>query len=279
MVGHVIVACRTLVPGDGKQRWGGPERRRTQDLWHHSREPRVSGRHRAVVHVVAQVGRDERVVGGRAHPREVRGQARERHHMALAPGRVVEDVPVVEERHVPGRVERGVRRGESRRRDALCIGLPGQAGSLEAVGDVGRRDGVPGGRRAEVVDDTLVRTARESDVVGQAGVKQRRVARGQGVLVCQPVDERRLRIADDLARGVVLHQDDEDVRGVGRARRGGRGVPGTVNERPRRPLAPRDGCPALRPQAAATKGEQRQCDGEQQRGDRRRAARRLSWPS
>src|SRR5207248_11319316 len=78
-----------FVPRDQELRALGGERGGSQDHRHLRGQPGVALGDRAVVHVVAAVGRDERVARRAGGSCKVRRQLRVRHHVAGAAGGVV----------------------------------------------------------------------------------------------------------------------------------------------------------------------------------------------
>src|SRR5438045_6785853 len=56
----VVVAAVAFVPGQEKRRRSGLVLRAVEDLWHPAREPSIAVSGRTVMHVAAQIGRDER---------------------------------------------------------------------------------------------------------------------------------------------------------------------------------------------------------------------------
>jgi hypothetical protein len=59
----VALTAIVLVPDDHQQRVLLSKGCGVEDCWDVIRKPRIAGRNRTVVHVIAQVGRDEDVVG------------------------------------------------------------------------------------------------------------------------------------------------------------------------------------------------------------------------
>ena len=96
---------------------------------------------------------------------------------------------------------------EACRRHRFLVGLPGLTRALDFVRDVGGVDPARGavGRYAERG------CACQCEVVRQAWMRGRGVARRESALGGKAVDVRGGGAADDLAVGVVLHDDDEDV--------------------------------------------------------------------
>ena len=88
-----------LVPRDHQQRVRARERGAAEDLRHLALQPRIAGRDRAVVHVVAEVRSDERKVRRRASA-QVSRELRVRHDVASASRDVGLDVGEVDKRVV-----------------------------------------------------------------------------------------------------------------------------------------------------------------------------------
>ncbi len=87
------------------------------------------------MHVVAEVGDDEREIGQRA-PGEVSGEGRERDDGASAASLVAGDVVVIEERVMFLRIVSGRGPEEAGGWHPLEIGLPGEALRLQLIGQV-----------------------------------------------------------------------------------------------------------------------------------------------
>ena len=172
-------------------------------------QPGVAGGGRAVVHVVAEVGDDEREVG-QPVPREVTRKPGERDD-TRAPRTRADDVAEVEERVVLLRVAAGRASGEARIREILGVGLPRFSSPLERVGEAARRDDAVGA----IARDPLRRAGDEREIVRQARVGDGVVVRQRCVAAGECVERRRGGTAGDLGRLVVLEHDEDDVREVG----------------------------------------------------------------
>ena len=124
---HAVVARRVVfIPRQQQDRVLSREGGRAEDGGDLCPEPRIAGRDRAVVHVVAHVGCDPRVAGrGRRAP-QVGTELSERNDVGLAPAGVGADVVVVDERIVLDRVRVGVGGGAARGH-ALHVCLPAAA--------------------------------------------------------------------------------------------------------------------------------------------------------
>ena len=171
-------------------------------------EPRVAGRDRAVVHVVAEVRHHEREVR-QPVPRQVAPELGERYDaVAACPG--AGDVAEVEERVVLLRVAAGRAAGEAGIREILGIRLPGLAGGRERVGEAPGVDDAVGA----VARDPVRGAGDEREVVRQARVADGVVLRQRGVAVRERVERRRVGAPGDRARLVVLEHDDDDMREV-----------------------------------------------------------------
>src|SRR5207302_2612217 len=120
-----------LVVGDEQRRVLLRERRGLQDQRHVLRQPLVTGGDGAVVRVVAQVRRNERVVGRGRRRRQVGGEGAVGDILAALGAR--SDVVVIDERIVLLGI--GIRvAGEARRGHGLLVRLPGATGGGDAVG-------------------------------------------------------------------------------------------------------------------------------------------------
>ena len=204
-----------LVPRDRQQRALRLESGRVEDRGHLLRQPRIACPDRAVVHVVAHVGSDERVIRRGRRGLQVGGHLRERHHVRLAPRGVGADVVEVDERVVLLRVWIAVP-DEAGGRHRLLVSLPAAAPVLQGIREVGGRHPA----RCAVRRDAVRAASGEREVVGQARVRDAEVAGGQRARRQEAVDVGRGGAADDLAVRVVLHHDHEHVV-VGRHGRGG----------------------------------------------------------
>ena len=168
-------------------------------------QPGVAGRDGAVVHVVAEVRRDERK-GRQPAAREVAGELRQRDDTAKAcPAR--DDVAKVEERHVLLRVAPVGAARVAGARQPLGVALPAEARALERVRKVPAGDDARGAVRA----DPVRRAGDESEVVGQARVRHPAVAGEHRIAAGQGVEIRRSSVAEHLALGLVLEHDDDHV--------------------------------------------------------------------
>ncbi len=157
------------------------------------------------MHVVAQVGDDEREVRERVGA-EVPPERRERDDPPQPP-RARGDVLEVEQRIVLLRVAAGRRTREARRRQSLCIGLPRLSGPFERVREVPCRDDT-----ARAVARHPFRRARdEREVVGQARVGDPVVVGQEGIASGECGECRRLAASDHLRELLVLEDDDHDT--------------------------------------------------------------------
>ena len=197
-----------LVPQEEQRR--RREVRRVEDRRDDLAEPRVASGYRAVVHVRAQVRRDPHEFRHGACD-EIAPERGQRHDVAAATRRVRDDVRVVNEWIVMGRVQVLVGR-RAWRRHAFHVCLPAAARCLDLIGNVGGRDDAAGA----VVREKRI-AARERHVIGQTGMRHARVTGSERVPLREAVHIGRARIVDHVA---VLHRDDVDVREV-RQRRGG----------------------------------------------------------
>jgi hypothetical protein len=160
------------------------------------------------MHVVAEVRDDEgevrEAVAGKvaAEPREGDDA------VAMYPraGNVAE----VEERVVLLRVPAGRATGEPGIREILGVRLPRLACGREGVGKVAGVDDAPGA----VARDSVRRAGDEREVVREARMRDG-VVLGQGCVAARElVERRRVGVAGDRRRLVVLEHDYDDVREV-----------------------------------------------------------------
>jgi hypothetical protein len=178
-------------------------------------KPAVAGRHRAVVHIVAQVRDDERKVGQAARLK-VSPELTQRHDAPQA-SRPREHAPEVEERHVLLRVAPSRGALPARPRQTLRIVLPRAAARLQRVGET-----LPGDRAARAVArDPVRRAGHEREVVRQARVPDAPVARQHGALSREGVEGRRPAVVDHLVALLVLEHDNDHVVEGGHTRRSG----------------------------------------------------------
>jgi hypothetical protein len=221
----VARAAVVFVPGQHEDAGLGGAGRRVQDGRQVVLEPRVAGADRAIVHIVALVGRDEHVVRGGRSRGQVAAQIGVGHHMAVAPGGVGADVIEVHKWVVLGRV--GARAGEvAGRRHAFHVAFPGEALRLQVVCEV-LGCAVTGRRRIAVGGDAVVAARVDLQVVRQAGVIGGVVVGGADIAVAQLRDVRRRAGVPDLAVAMVLHHHDKHMLDdAGRAGRGSIGRSG-----------------------------------------------------
>ena len=170
-----------------------------------SGEKAIARRDPAVVRVVADVRRDpgERRQGSAP---QVAREAVEADELAAA-RRPAGDVVVVDERVVALRVAAGVAAAPAGRRHILEVRSPGDPRRRELVDEVGSGDGAA---RA-VGGDPVRRAARQREVVGQRGVRDRKALRREPVAPREAVHIWCRRAPEDGRRLLVLHQDHDDV--------------------------------------------------------------------
>ena len=165
--------------------------------------PRVTGRDRAVVHVVAQVGREER---DRRQP-VPRGAHGRRGQVGGGAGQVGEVHP----RAVLARVAARRAHRRARLREAFGVARERASRREERGAEVGCGEAVV----AAVVGDALGAPGEQRQVVGLArvglGVRVGEARPGPG----EPGEVGRRGVADDLAGVLVLHDDDQHVIGPG----------------------------------------------------------------
>ena len=197
------VIAAAFIPGQ-EQQPARPER--SQQRRQQSGEEAVSGGGIAVVHVVAQVGRDPDQPRQRVRPL-VGGQLRQRDDPRTA-ARVTRDARVVGERIVLLGVLAGSGTGEARPRKVLYVGLPGDLGALQLIDNAGGGDVAA---RAVAVDPECG-AAGQGEVVGQRRVGDGEHRARQPVAARERIDVGRRARADDVAVLLVLHHHDGDVR-------------------------------------------------------------------
>lgn len=210
-----------LIPGD-KQDAALLPRGAIQDRRHEVAQEGIARGDGAIVHVVAQIRRDEfEISGGRIEVREIGDVAAARRRSAdvgeadggfVLPGVSAGAVLAVVRGRAHKAVERHVLR-ENPPRLAPCLKLIGQV--------------LPGEIMMGVIGDALRRAAEERQIIRLRRVGDSAVIRRQPVIGDQGIDVRRVRIAHDAAVALVLHHDEIDVakrRASWHARGGGCGA-------------------------------------------------------
>ena len=214
------VASRRLVPGD-EQSAAVLVSVRIQDSRNFVGQPSVALRHRViqrragVVHVVAQVRRDEVVLRHRAVT-QIGRQLRVRPDVGDAVGGIrvvsVRNVVEIDKRIVLRSVvaHGGERAGSAG--NILLVRLPGDAGVFE-LGHQVQRSALVIHAGIAVVENAEIIARLEPEIVGQAGMNTGRIEVLLGMRSHRKqrvVDVRRRRISFDLRPVVIFHQDDEN---------------------------------------------------------------------
>jgi hypothetical protein len=180
-------------------------RRELQQPRQEAPQPGIAGRHRAVVHVVAEIRDDERK-GGQPPRGEVARELGERDDAAQPRG-ARQHSPKVDEGVVLLRVAAARGAGPPRPREPLRVRLPRTAARRERVGEA------PTWNRAAraVAGDPVCRAGDEREVVRQARVRDPAIAAEHGPAARERVERRRVRVAEHLAPRLVLEHHHDCV--------------------------------------------------------------------